>query len=84
MFSQPIEPAEAIGYWQERARKAESALEKINAIRDQVIRTQRLGWSSVMYPLVQALDEAGIASTVTDADLERAPLGNRLENTATE
>jgi hypothetical protein len=58
-----------------------AALEKINAIRDQVIRTQRLGWPSVVYPLVKILDEAGVASTVTDEELAQAPAGDRLRNT---
>jgi hypothetical protein len=52
-----------------RAEAAETALLKLNVVRDQVIRTQRAGWSSVIYPLVKILNEAGIESTVTDEEL---------------
>jgi len=43
-----------------RVLKAEAALAKISAIRDDIIKTQRLGWSSHVYPLVAALTEAGV------------------------
>lgn len=56
-----------------------SALEAINTIRDRVIRTQRVGWASVVYPLVAVLDEAGFVSTVTNEELAQVPVGNRLD-----
>jgi hypothetical protein len=36
------------------------ALEKINAIRNSIIGFQKVGWSDHVYPLVAALQEAGI------------------------
>lgn len=54
------------------------ALTKLNAIRDRSIRTHRATWASVMYPLVAILNEAGFPSTVTDDELNNAPVGNRL------
>lgn len=56
-----------------------AALDTINGIRDRAIRTQRASWATVMYPLVKALNEAGVASTVTDEELALAPIGNRLD-----
>lgn len=46
-----------------------AALDQVNALRDQIIRTQTIGWSSVVYPLVKILNRAGFASTVTDEEL---------------
>jgi len=42
------------------AERLRQALEKISAIRDDIINTQKLNWSGHVYPLVAALDEAGI------------------------
>jgi len=36
-----------------------AALVKIDAIRNDIIGRQRIGWSSHVYPLVEALGEAG-------------------------
>lgn len=56
-----VEAAEA------RAEKAEgergqyrAALDKINVIRNSIVGLQRIGWSEHIYPLVAALDAAGI------------------------
>ena len=54
----------------EQRDAAVGALEKLNAIRDQAVRTQRASWSSLVYPLVAILNEASIRSTVTDEELD--------------
>ena len=46
--------------WQERAEQAETALSKINDIRNSIIGTQNINWSAHIYPLVAALNEAGV------------------------
>lgn len=43
-----------------RAEKAEAALQKINAIRNSIVGFQAINWSEHIYPLVAALNEAGI------------------------
>lgn len=40
-------------------RQLREALEKINAIRNDIISTQSISWSAHVYPLVAALDNAG-------------------------
>jgi hypothetical protein len=45
---------------EERVKKAESALAKINEIRDSIIGLQTVNWSDHVYPLVKALNEAGL------------------------
>jgi hypothetical protein len=40
--------------------KAEAALAKINDIRNSIVGTQKINWSEHAYPLVAALDEAGV------------------------
>lgn len=50
-----------------RARELEAALLKINEIRNCIIGTQALNWSAHVYPLVAALDEAGIEGMGYDA-----------------
>jgi|WetSurSiteA1Bulk_404760.scaffolds.fasta_scaffold28855_2 hypothetical protein len=51
-------------YWtswqQERIEELEKALSKINRIRNSIVGTQTLNWSEHVYPLVAALDEAGM------------------------
>lgn len=44
----------------ERRQKAEAALVKINEIRNSIIGTQSLNWSEHIYPLVAALEAAGV------------------------
>lgn len=39
--------------------KARAALEKINTIRSSIVGSQALNWSEHIYPLVEALNEAG-------------------------
>lgn len=65
---------------QAESEQLRAALEAINVLRDEIIRTQSIGWSRTVYPLVKILDDAGIASAVTDAELAHAPLGNRLDS----
>lgn len=43
-----------------RAEAAEEALAKINVIRNSIVGTQTLNWSEHVYPLVAALNEAGV------------------------
>lgn len=49
---------------------ARSALDKIHAIRNDIISRQKLGWSAHVYPLVVVLSEAGY-----EYDGDRASLG---------
>ncbi len=66
------------------ARRMAETLTKLNTIRDEVIRTQRAGWSTVVYPLVALLNEAGFPSTLTDEDIDGIKTtGNRLTNAVT-
>lgn len=44
----------------QRAESAEAALRKINDIRNSIIGHQTINWSEHVYPLVAALDEAGV------------------------
>lgn len=44
-----------------RAERAESALSKINEIRNSIIGLQTVSWSEHIYPLVASLDQAGMA-----------------------
>lgn len=44
----------------ERVRRAERALEKVNEIRNDIIGRQAIGFSRHVYPLVAALEEAGV------------------------
>jgi len=43
------------------------ALEKINVVRDDIIRTQSINWSRHIYPLVAALDEVGVGCEIDAA-----------------
>jgi len=43
-----------------RAERAEAALAKVNAIRNSIIGSQTVNWSEHVYPLVAALDAAGV------------------------
>lgn len=45
-----------------------AALHKIHEIRNDIIRTQKLGWSAHVYPLVAALGQVGL--TYEDAAIE--------------
>lgn len=51
---------------QQERDKGKLALEKINAIRNDIIGRQTIGWSSHIYPLVAALNEAGYIGTHYD------------------
>lgn len=50
----------------EKCEKFETALNKINVIRDSIIATQSLNWSEHAYPLVAALNEAGFTGLPYD------------------
>jgi len=43
----------------QRLQQAEQALQKIDAIRNDIVGRQKLGWSAHVYPLVAALGDAG-------------------------
>ena len=58
-----------------RIKVLEDALTKIDAIRNDIIGRQKIGWSSHVYPLVAALDEAGYPGL--DYDAARAALGDK-------
>lgn len=60
----------------ERVRVLEDALTKIDAIRNDIIGRQKIGWSSHVYPLVAALDEAGYPGMEYEA--ARAALGDKI------
>ena len=62
----------------ERVRVLEDALTKIDAIRNDIIGRQKIGWSSHVYPLVAALDEAGYPGMEYEA--ARAALGDKTPN----
>jgi hypothetical protein len=63
----------------ERAEKAEVALQKINGIRNSIVGAQTLNWSEHIYPLVAALNEAGlVGEKYVDA---RASVGTLIERT---
>ena len=59
----------------ERVKVLEDALTKIDAIRNDIIGRQKIGWSSHVYPLVAALDEAGYPGL--DYEAARAALGDK-------
>mgnify|MGYP003424225697 CR=1 FL=1 len=70
---QPIKAANAV----KEAREAELAtmklaLDKINAIRNSIIGFQKINWSEHVYPLVAALDAAGIKGMPYDEAREKA------------
>jgi hypothetical protein len=50
---------------EERVKKAQSALAKINEIRNSIIGLQTINWSEHVYPLVAALNEAGVDGMIT-------------------
>ena len=62
-----------------RAEKFESALQKINVIRNSIIAFQSCNFSEHVYPLVAALNEAGF--TGMDYPEARANFGTLLERT---
>lgn len=49
-----------------RAERAFRALDKINGIRNSIIGLQAINWSEHIYPLVAALDEAGLTGMSYD------------------
>jgi len=57
-----------------RIKVLEDALSKIDAIRNDIIGRQKIGWSSHVYPMVAALDEAGYPGMEYEA--ARAALGD--------
>lgn len=57
-----------------------TALDKINAIRNSIVGSQSLNWSEHAYPLVAALEEAGIKGQPYPE--ARANLGTLLEQNA--
>ena len=58
-----------------RIKVLEDALTKIDAIRNDIIGRQKIGWSSHVYPLVAALDEAGYPGM--EYEIARAALGDK-------
>lgn len=59
--------------------QAQAALTKINVIRNSIIGLQSVNWSEHVYPLVEALEEAGIEGMgYGDA---RSKFGTMLERT---
>jgi hypothetical protein len=56
--------AAAIQAERDRAEKLSIALAKINAIRNSIIGCQSINWSEHIYPLVAALNEAGIQAWI--------------------
>lgn len=61
-----------------RIKVLEDALSKIDAIRNDIIGRQKIGWSSHVYPLVAALGEAGYPGM--DYEAARAALGDKTPN----
>ena len=59
----------------DRIKVLEDALSKIDAIRNDIIGRQKIGWSSHVYPLVAALGEAGYPGL--DYEAARAALGDK-------
>ena len=59
-----------------RIKVLEDALTKIDAIRNDIIGRQKIGWSSHVYPMVAALDEAGYPGMEYEA--ARAALGDKI------
>ena len=49
----------------------QKALNEINALRNDVVGSQRAGWSSLVYPLVAILEEAGFEGEGYDVAHER-------------
>lgn len=60
-------------------QKAESALSKINVIRNSIVAFQSINWSEHIYPLVAALNEAGVEGMHYPEAL--AYFGSMLERT---
>lgn len=46
--------------WKGRAERWRIALDKINEIRNGIVGSQQVNWSEHIYPLVAALNDAGI------------------------
>jgi len=55
-----------------RAEKAEAALTKINGIRNSIVQRQTINWSQHIYPLVAALNDAGVVGDSYDQTREKA------------
>ncbi len=69
---------ELVSLREERAR-LKTGLVKINEIRSSIVGMQKINWSEHIYPLVAALDEAGmVGMTYEDA---RPHFGTMLERT---
>lgn len=47
-------------WWEHALRQAQTGLRKINAIRNSIVGTQSIHWSEHIYPLIAALNEAGV------------------------
>ncbi|SFM09567.1 hypothetical protein [Pelosinus propionicus] len=60
---------------------AEAVLEKINNIRNSIVGTQTINWSEHIYPLVAALNEAGLKGM--GYPKARKYLGTLIERTVT-
>lgn len=69
------------GKWDadEAQKRAWTALKKINEIRNSIIGLQTINWSEHIYPLVAALNEAGIEGLGYPINRER--FGTMLERT---
>lgn len=62
----PVTLLELLATWR-RCRELEAALDKINEIRNSIIGLQTINWSAHIYPLVAALEAAGIKGMGYDA-----------------
>jgi len=64
---------------QEEVGRLRTAIGKVNAIRNSIIGCQKMNWSEHIYPLVAALNEAGIEGQ--DYPEAREYVGTMLERT---
>lgn len=61
-----------------RVAELEASMNKIDAIRNDIIGRQSIGWSSVVYPLVAALGEAGYEGQSYE-DAQRAAISRSTQ-----
>jgi len=75
----PLYPASVVTALQEEVGRLRTAIGKVNAIRNSIIGCQKMNWSEHIYPLVAALNEAGIEGQ--DYPEAREYVGTMLERT---
>ena len=73
------EQASVVTALQEEVGRLRTAIGKVNAIRNSIIGCQKMNWSEHIYPLVAALNEAGIEGQ--DYPEAREYVGTMLERT---